>query len=104
MLPVYYTSVELTKLEVNLAKQSWDYMTEDIFPVYISNLSTMTFAHAFPSCKDWFSELFYERLFDVHPVSITRNLKNIYTLIFVLRSFFNIFPRLHSCVNQCLRA
>lgn len=69
MLPVYYLSAGMTNQEVTTAKKSWDYISNDSSPIYLSKLSSTTFAKSYATCKDWFLEVFYERLFDIHPVS-----------------------------------
>jgi hypothetical protein len=68
MLPVYYDSSTLSKEEVQAAKSSWDVIENDNSKVYKEKIKSSTFTKAFPTCKDWFSDLFYERLFDVHPL------------------------------------
>jgi hypothetical protein len=68
MLPVYYTTETLNKDDIKLAENSWNYVANDTSPIYIEKLTSTTFAHAYPTCKDWFLEVFYDRLFDIHPV------------------------------------
>jgi hypothetical protein len=70
MLPVYYSSDGMTAAEVAMAKVSWDNIANDTSPVYLEKLTSTSFARAYPTCTDWFLEVFYERLFDIHPVII----------------------------------
>jgi hypothetical protein len=71
MLPVYYTSVSLTAADVAIAKRTWEYVTQDTAPVYVSKLvEVVGFGKMYPTCLDWFTDLFYSRLFDIHPVML----------------------------------
>jgi hypothetical protein len=69
MLPVYYNPSSMTAAEVALAKESWQRVENDTSPIYLEKIKSTTFMKAFTTCKDWFCDVFYERLFDVHPVS-----------------------------------
>ena len=68
MLPVYYTAEDLRKEEVKMAKSSWEHIANDTSPVYLDKLTSSTFAKTYPTCQDWFLDVFYERVFDIHPV------------------------------------
>ena len=69
MLPVYYTAEALTKDEVKLAKTSWEHIANDTSHVYLDKITSSTFVKTYPTCQDWFLDVFYERVFDVHPVN-----------------------------------
>ena len=69
MLPVYYNNTKLTPNEVELAKKSWEYISSDKAPVYLQKLENNSFTKNYSTCVDWFIDIFYERLFDIHPVS-----------------------------------
>jgi hypothetical protein len=68
MLPVYYTAEAISKDEVLLAKESWDNIANDTSPAYLEKLTSTSFARAYPTCTDWFLDVFYDRVFDIHPV------------------------------------
>ena len=70
MFPVYYNPAALTAAEIATAKKAWDIIELDRSVVYLEKLHSTTFQKAFPNSKDWFCDIFYERLFDVHPVSV----------------------------------
>ena len=70
MLPVYYDLGNLSTADVELAKISWQYIANDTAPVYIEKIENSDFLKKYPTCIDWFTDIFYERLFDIHPVSI----------------------------------
>ena len=59
--------------------------SDDISPIYLEKLCSTTFAHAYPTCKDWFLDVFYERLFDIHPVSLLDDFMSafLYKLIYM---------------------
>lgn len=73
MMPVYYTTDSITLEECNAALEAWRMISENQAPNYLKQqLESMECATAFPTAMSYFSDSFYNRLFDVHPFS--RNL------------------------------
>lgn len=68
MLPVYYHSAPLTAGEFALARNSWSMIITSSSPIFVKNILKGLDQFPFFSCEEWFQELFYGRLFDVHPV------------------------------------
>jgi hemoglobin-like flavoprotein len=84
MMPVYYSeflfhlfpcvdiflsahNAVVSDRELSLAKASWNLIIEDKSPAYVQQkASNPNFDHA--SCISWFYSVFYDRLFDVHPM------------------------------------
>lgn len=68
MMPVYYThDAAIGEKELHLAKLSWGYVIEDKSPAYLEKKKNDPNFHQ-ASCISWFYSIFYERLFDVHPM------------------------------------
>jgi len=68
MMPLYYISSPLTSEDTNLAIKSWNTILNNESTKYnneliLGNLNNIN------SCKEWFEISFYQRLFDVHPLS-----------------------------------
>eukprot|EP00341_Mesodinium_pulex_P016249 CAMPEP_0116963160 /NCGR_PEP_ID=MMETSP0467-20121206/47735_1 /TAXON_ID=283647 /ORGANISM="Mesodinium pulex, Strain SPMC105" /LENGTH=233 /DNA_ID=CAMNT_0004651715 /DNA_START=21 /DNA_END=722 /DNA_ORIENTATION=- len=67
MMPVYYIhDGAVTKEDIEVARQSWGYIIEDKSPAFIENKKNPDFDQS--SCISWFYGIFYERLFNVHPM------------------------------------
>ena len=69
MLPVYYDLGNLSTADVELAKMIWNHIANDTAPAYIEKIGNKDLKK-YPTCVDWFTDIFYERLFDIHPVSV----------------------------------
>jgi hypothetical protein len=69
MLPVYYIEEPLTRTELELAKNSWKLIDENLARSYVQ-LKTQEGCE-FSTCSDWFCEVYFGRLFDVHPLART---------------------------------
>jgi hemoglobin-like flavoprotein len=67
MLPVYYIDEPVTIMDIELATISWNMIVNDTSPRYAKYKSEGLIDQ--PSCLSWFYVSFYERLFDVHPLS-----------------------------------
>ena len=69
MFPVYYVSSKPSANELNLAQASWEMIKKSTSPIYMQKKAENCLnSFPFNNCKEWFSDLFYKRLFDVHPV------------------------------------
>lgn len=70
MLPVYYSSAALTREDILMASNSWDLIESGAVPEYI-RLQQCTPREEFPftTAAAWFSNVYFSRLFDVHPLS-----------------------------------
>lgn len=72
VLPLYYTKLPLTKEEVDGAVIAWKSIVNNRSP-YFHKLKKekLEVGEIFPHqvCSEYFAELFYSRLFDVHPHS-----------------------------------
>lgn len=68
MMPVYYThDAIITDHEIHLAKSSWISIIEDKSLAYQQKFQEdLNFNQS--SCISWFYSLFYDRLFDIHPL------------------------------------
>lgn len=65
MLPLYYTEETLRSEDVQVASASWNMILFDKCSHFHSNKMNLTCL----TSREWFERSFYERLFDVHPVS-----------------------------------
>lgn len=73
MMPVYYTAEGITQEECDAALGAWRMISENEAPNYLRQQEeSIEFATTFPTAMSYFSDCFYNRLFDVHPFS--RNL------------------------------
>ena len=66
MMPVFYTEVQLTEQDVEIAKASWKMITDDTAPGFLAVKDAPGFEY--PNCIMYFFEIFYNRLFDIHPM------------------------------------
>ena len=86
MLPVYYDPTPLCPSEIISAKESWKMIDDDLSPCYFEKASSdLELSKLYPTCLDWFISVFYERLFDIHPVNIFRNCINMFLPHVILR-------------------
>ena len=70
MMPVYYDSTRVTKEGIESAKNSWKYIHDNLSPVFLDKKAMVeAFSNKYPTCLDWFVSIFFDRLFDIHPVS-----------------------------------
>jgi hypothetical protein len=71
MMPSYYDPSEIIEVHHNLARRSWDLILNDTAPAFLlSKLEQSKEGDArATSAITLFFDLFYGRLFDVHPVS-----------------------------------
>lgn len=69
MFPVYFIKEEITSDEILLAQESWDLVKYDNSPSF-EHLTATSDDFPYFSCLEWFQVTFYDRLFDVHPVSL----------------------------------
>lgn len=70
MMPVYYTEEPITADEHFFAEQAWQKIISNDAPAYAAYCAeSPEFAEKYPSCIRFFSDCFYGRLFDVHPLS-----------------------------------
>lgn len=70
MMPVYYIHNSIvTAGDISIAKESWELITDDKSNEFIKqrNNSQNNNFH-FTSCIGWFYVVYYERLFDIHPL------------------------------------
>lgn len=67
MLPVYFVDEEMTDQEIKLVDDNWSAILYDSTLVYKEKRQDPTFTYN--SAATYFFALFYNRLFDVHPVS-----------------------------------
>jgi hemoglobin-like flavoprotein len=67
MMPVYFIpNVEVTSRDVTSCQNSWNLIIDDESAAYKAYKSSTDQAH--PTCIIWFSHVFYERLFNIHPL------------------------------------
>lgn len=73
MMPVYYSPESLSDADFTLAQKCWEMILNNTAPRFVEKRKTDTeFRTKFTTCIMYFSECFYQRLFDVHPMA--RNL------------------------------
>lgn len=65
MMPLYYTDELPTQQDMLDARFSWDMIMCNMSPRYKEQKDQIPFT----TCREWFESKFFERLFDVHPVS-----------------------------------
>ena len=69
MMPVYYDPSPIAASDIELAKQSWVHIRDNLSQVFLDKQSIdMEFSKKYSTCIDWFVSTFFGRLFDVHPV------------------------------------
>ena len=66
MMPVYYTTENITYEDRKLAKATWNLVVNDTSPEYLARKGKADF-HC-QCCVSFFYDTFYTRLFDVHPI------------------------------------
>lgn len=66
VMPLYFTDEPVTEADLEVARTAWTYVMEDKSPAYLAAKADPDFKEG--SCLEWFFTVFYERLFDVHPV------------------------------------
>lgn len=70
MMPVYYTEEPITPDEHYIAEQSWQKIVNNSAPEYVSHCQeSQQFREKYATSIRFFSDCFYGRLFDVHPLS-----------------------------------
>ncbi len=73
MMPVFYSSDNITDEELTAAQRSWEMILNNTAPAFVEKRkSDSEFRMKFTTCIMYFAEVFYARLFDVHPMA--RNL------------------------------
>ena len=65
MLPLYYTKDKMNTKDLKLLVKSWDSILMDSSPVWQNVRGQVEFK----TCREWFENVFYDRLFDIHPFS-----------------------------------
>lgn len=65
VLPLYYTTDQVEEEDLNRARASWHFITEDTSPAFQQAKLDPNFHEI--SALSWFFTTFYTRLFDVHP-------------------------------------
>lgn len=65
MFPVFFDDKALTVEEQACVERTWGLILTDTAPIYLARTKNPGFAHS--SSITYFYELFYNRLFDVHP-------------------------------------
>jgi hypothetical protein len=67
MMPVYYMhNAEITDADLMLAKDTWNLVVDDKSAAFKEMKKDPTFEQS--SCISWFYTIFYDRLFNVHPM------------------------------------
>lgn len=67
MMPLYYTTEDITPTERKMAFDSWQMILTDTTPEYLAKKGTPDFHYG--SCVIFFYDNFYLRLFDIHPMA-----------------------------------
>ncbi len=68
MMPVYFNMAEITDAELALAASSWNLILNDKSD-YFTNVLRKQPDFKYTSCISYFYDIFYQRLFDVHPMA-----------------------------------
>jgi hypothetical protein len=66
MMPIYYIDIEVSPAEIAAARVGWLQITSDTAPQFLALKGTEGFPYL--SSTSMFFDLFYNRLFDIHPV------------------------------------
>jgi hemoglobin-like flavoprotein len=67
MMPVYYIpNAEVNTRDVTACQNVWNMILEDQSPKWLERVQSGD--KKYPSCITWFYNVFYERLFNVHPL------------------------------------
>jgi hypothetical protein len=69
LMPVYFTDIEPSKEDVELAQQKWNLIIDDESEHFKKKKGQPGYTQA--SCVSLFFDSFYKRLFDIHPVSLS---------------------------------
>lgn len=64
--PLYYTTDPVTVEDLVSCQMTWNHIINNTAPKYAEVKSDKDFTHV--SCISWFYTVFYNRLFDIHPV------------------------------------
>lgn len=68
-MPLYYTKIPLSEDEYYVTYRSWQLILDDQSPVFLKSKITNPTSFTYSSCASFFYTTFYERLFDIHPLS-----------------------------------
>lgn len=66
VLPIYYTKDELTDTELEAVLKVWGLITSSRAETYV-HLRRFNPSFGFSNCSEYFYQLFYDKLLDVHP-------------------------------------
>lgn len=66
MMPIYYVDLDVTQCDIDRAKVVWQMIINDTAPMFTALKGTDGFEYQ--SSTMMFFDLFYNRLFDIHPV------------------------------------
>jgi hemoglobin-like flavoprotein len=66
VLPLYFTDEPITEGDLEIARATWTLVMEDKSPAFLAVKDTADCKET--TCLEWFFTVFYDRLFDVHPV------------------------------------
>ena len=68
MYPVYFIEEDATKEEIKRAEESWELILQDKTPEYLERKAKEGENFPYQSCITFFFDLFYTRLFEIHPM------------------------------------
>ncbi len=69
MMPVYYVRTDVTPDDIQIATKAWESILQSKSSAYLTMLKKTSIKQNDLPCIIWFYDTFYNRLFDVHPVS-----------------------------------
>ncbi len=70
MMPVFYIDKEMSAEQLTLARKSWNSISTDTSRHFNALRKKPDFdSKAYPTCISYFNEMFFQRLFDVHPMA-----------------------------------
>ena len=69
MMPIYYIDLEVTVEDIERASLVWQMIINDTAPMFVALKGTADFEYQ--SSTMMFFDLFYNRLFDIHPVKFS---------------------------------
>jgi hemoglobin-like flavoprotein len=83
LMPTYYTPSQVTHRDITLAQASWNLILSNKSIEFVSqNSSSPQFQELYQGkCLNWFTDLFYQRFFDIHPIAKTLFFTNNNSLI-----------------------
>jgi hemoglobin-like flavoprotein len=77
LMPTYYTPSPVASRDITLAQASWNLILGNKSIEFLTQNTSPEFHDRYQGkCLHWFTDLFYQRFFDIHPIAKTLFLSN----------------------------